>query len=211
VLPGAGNVDDRALSPTGQRQYVEEEVTLAEALKGAGYKTGLFGKWHLGAHKDHGPTKQGFDEFIGLRGGFIDNYNHHFLHGRGFYDFYEGTEQVRAPGKYFPDLITARALKFIDKHKDEPFFAYVAFNIPHYPEQADPKFDERYQKLPEPRRSYAKMISTTDDHVGRVLDQLEKHGLREKTIVVFMSDNGHSTEQIRIRVALDGADTHSRG
>ena len=176
------------------------EVTLAEALKGAGYKTGLFGKWHLGAHRDHGPMKQGFDEFIGLRGGFIDNYNHHFLHGRGFYDFYEGTEPVKAPGKYFPDLITARALKFIDQYKDEPFFAYVAFNIPHYPEQCDPKYDDSYKELEEPRRSYAKMISTTDDHVGRVLAKLEEHKLREKTIIVFMSDNGHSTEQIQIRV-----------
>ena len=62
-----------------------EEVTLAEALKGAGYRTALFGKWHLGAHPDHAPTKQGFDEHFGIRGGFIDNYNHHFLHGEGFH------------------------------------------------------------------------------------------------------------------------------
>lgn len=176
------------------------EITLAEVLKDAGYHTGLFGKWHLGAHRDHGPTKQGFDEFIGLRGGFIDNYNHHFLHGRGFYDFYEGIMPVKAPGKYFPDLITARALQFIDKHKDGPFFAYLAFNIPHYPEQYDPKYKDAYANLEEPRRSYAKMISTTDDHVGRILAKLEEYKLREKTIIVFMSDNGHSAEDIKIRV-----------
>ena len=66
------------------RNMFREEVTIAEMLKQAGYRTGLFGKWHLGAHLDHGPTEQGFDEFIGLRGGFIDNYNHYFLHGNGF-------------------------------------------------------------------------------------------------------------------------------
>ena len=60
-----------------------EEVTLAEALKPAGYRTALFGKWHLGSHRNFGPKKQGFDEFFGLRDGFIDNYNHFFLHGIG--------------------------------------------------------------------------------------------------------------------------------
>ena len=69
-----------------------DEVTIADALHTAGYKTGLFGKWHLGAAADSGPTKQGFDEFFGLRGGFIDNYNHFFLHGGGFHDLYRGTQ-----------------------------------------------------------------------------------------------------------------------
>jgi arylsulfatase A-like enzyme len=79
-----------------------EEVTLAEALQSAGYRTALYGKWHLGAHRDYGPKEQGFDEFFGIRDGFIDNYNHYFLHGTGFHDLYEGTTPVRAPGEYFP-------------------------------------------------------------------------------------------------------------
>ena len=78
-----------------------EEITLAEVLKSAGYRTALFGKWHLGAHRDHGPKCQGFDEFFGIRDGFIDNYNHYFLHSTGFHDLYEGTEKVSADGKYF--------------------------------------------------------------------------------------------------------------
>ena len=181
------------------RNMFRQEVTIAEVLKSAGYRTALFGKWHLGADFDHGPTKQGFDEFFGLRGGFIHNYNHYFLHGTGFHDLYEGTKEVFARGKYFLDMVTDRAIRFIDKNKQSPFFMYVAFNIPHYPEQADKKFDYRYKNMKMPRRSYAKMISTTDDRMGRIIDSLEKHGLRDNTIVVFMSDNGHSTEDIRIR------------
>lgn len=172
-----------------------DEITLAESLREAGYRTALFGKWHLGAAATHGPTRQGFETFFGHRGGFIDNYNHHFLHGQGFHDLYEGTTEVFARDQYFPDLMTRRTLDYIDKHKDEPFFLYYAMNIPHYPEQADSKFDERYKSMPMPRQSYAKMVSTTDDRIGQVLDKLDELGLTEDTIVVFMSDNGHSAEE----------------
>ena len=172
-----------------------EEVTLAEALKPAGYRTGLFGKWHLGAHKDYGPKKQGFDEFFGIRDGFIDNYNHYFLHGKGFHDLYEGTTPVKAPGEYFPELMVKRSLKFIDQHKERPFFLYVPFNIPHYPEQALKKHEELYKDKKDPElRSYGAIMTTTDYYVGQIVDKLEEHGLRENTIVIFMSDNGHSEE-----------------
>ncbi len=181
------------------RNMFREEITLAEALRDSGYRTALFGKWHLGAHFDHGPTEQGFEEFFGIRGGFIDNYNHYFLHGNGYHDLYEGKKEVFARGKYFPDLITERALQYIDKNKDVPFFMYVAFNIPHYPEQADKRFDERYQDMKMPRQSYAKMISTTDDRMGRIMNRLDHHGITQNTIVVFMSDNGHSAETTKIR------------
>ncbi|MCH2182986.1 MAG: sulfatase-like hydrolase/transferase [Mariniblastus sp.] len=180
------------------RNLLQSEVTLAEALQTVGYKTALFGKWHLGAHADHGPTAQGFDQFFGLRGGFIDNYNHFFLHKNGFHDLYEGTEEVFAEGKYFPDMVTERALQFIDQNRKDPFLLVVAFNIPHYPEQADAKFDERYREMPMPRQSYAKIISTTDDRMGQIMARLDQHGLTERTVVVFMSDNGHSAEDYQI-------------
>lgn len=200
--PQRGNVNHwtqgNAKSEKGRNMFLEE-VTIAEVLKSAGYKTALFGKWHLGADLEHGPTKQGFDEFFGLRGGFIHNYNHYFLHGTGFHDLYEGTKEVFAPGKYFPDMVTERAIQFIDKNKDKPFFMYVAFNVPHYPEQSDKKFDDRYKDMKMPRQSYAKMISTTDDRMGKIIARLEKLDLRDDTIIVFMSDNGHSTEDIKIR------------
>ena len=185
-----------------------EEVTLAEALKSAGYRTALYGKWHLGAHKDYGPKMQGFDEFFGIRDGFIDNYNHYFLHGKGFHDLYEGTTPVKAPGEYFPELMTKRALKFIDENKCGPFFLYVPFNIPHYPEQSLKKFEAQYADMEdEARKSYGVIVSTTDYYIGLVLKKLEEHKLTDNTIVVFMSDNGHSEETgYRIRV-----DEHKSG
>jgi len=171
-----------------------EEVTIAEVLKSAGYKTGLFGKWHVGSHRDYGPTKQGFDEFFGIRNGFIDNYNHYFLHGQGYHDLYEGTTEVFKEGEYFPELMTDRALQFIEKNKANPFLLYVGFNIPHYPEQALAKHGELYKDLPMPRRSYAAIVTTTDYYVGLILEKLDELKLTENTIVIFQSDNGHSAE-----------------
>ena len=170
------------------------EVTLAESLRAAGYRTALFGKWHLGAAETHGPMRQGFETFFGHRGGFIDNYNHHFLHGRGFHDLYEGTTEQFMRGEYFPDLMTERAVEYVEQHRDEPFLMVVALNIPHYPEQADRRFYAMYEDMPMPRQSYARMVSTTDDRIGQVLAALDEQDLTEDTIIVFMSDNGHSAE-----------------
>ena len=170
------------------------EVTFAEAFKESGYRTALFGKWHVGSHRNHGPMKQGFDEFFGIRNGFIDNYNHHFLHGKGYHDLYEGTTEVFKKGSYFPELITNRALSFIEKNRETPFLLYLGFNIPHYPEQALPEHTAIYKELDMPRRSYAAMITTTDYYIGQVLEKLSQLGLTENTIVIFQSDNGHSAE-----------------
>ncbi len=183
------------------------EITFAEAFKKSGYRTALFGKWHVGSHRNHGPTKQGFDEFFGIRNGFIDNYNHYFLHGKGYHDLYEGTTEVFKKGSYFPELITDRALSFIEKNREAPFLLYLGFNIPHYPEQALPEHSALYQKLDMPRRSYAAMITTTDYYIGQVLEKLDQLGLTENTIVIFQSDNGHSAEDgVNIRY-----DDHTSG
>ena len=82
----------------------------------------------------------------------------------------------------------------------------AAFNVPHYPEQADSKFDSMYAQLPEPRRSYARIISTTDDRMGKILKKLDELGLRDETIIIFASDNGHSSESYKIKV-----DDHASG
>jgi arylsulfatase A len=176
------------------------EITLAEALKGAGYRTALFGKWHLGAAFGFGPTDQGFDEFFGLRDGFIDNYNHFFLHGRGYHDLYRGDEEDFEPGAYFPQLVVREAVRFLEANRDRPFFMYVGFNLPHYPEQAEKTYDALYERLPEPRRSYAKVVSTVDGHIGQIMRKLDDLKLSQNTIIAFASDNGHSSESAKISV-----------
>jgi len=175
-----------------------KEITIAEHLKDYGYTSGLFGKWHLGATMDHGPLDQGFDAFFGFRGGFIDYYTHEFLHAKWqkpqFHDLYRGKEEIFEDGKYFPDMQVAEANKFMEKNKNEPFFLYLPFNLPHYPEQPDTAFVAQYEHLKWPRSSYAPMITTVDNRIGQVLDKLDALGLRENTIIIYMSDNGHSTE-----------------
>lgn len=177
-----------------------DEITLAEVLKSDGYRTALFGKWHLGADLGHGPTSQGFDEFFGMRDGFIDNYNHYFLHGSGYHDLYRGTQEVFEGGRYFPNLIVREAMRFLEENRSRPFFMYVAFNLPHYPEQANEKYEAMYASLPMPRRSYAQAVSTVDDHMGQIMHKLEQLDLVDNTIIVFASDNGHSSERARISV-----------
>lgn len=204
--PQRGGVDNWVQgSPQGPKgvHLALDEVTLAEVLRDAGYRTALFGKWHLGAHPDHGPLKQGFDEFFGIRGGFIDNFNHHFLHGSGFHDLYQGDREVFAEGKYFPEMMVGRALEFIGKNRDRPFFLYAAFNLPHYPEQPLPEFTRLYADAADEKlRGYGPVISTTDHYIGLILNQLDRFDLSSNTIVVFMSDNGHSEETF-MRIAGD--------
>ena len=190
-----------------------DELTIAEILKDNGYRTGLIGKWHLGATPGYGPNEQGFDEFFGHLGGFIDNYSHKFLHStKGenppFHDLYHNHTEIFEDGKYYPDLLVREAHRFLEENKDRPFFMYAAFNIPHYPEQADPKFTEMYKDMPMPRRSYAAMVSTTDDRIGRILDKLDQLKLRDNTLIIWMSDNGHSTEN---NSAADGTNYGANG
>ena len=196
---------------SAQLNMKAEEVTIAEVLKSAGYATGLFGKWHLGAKIGHGPLDQGFDRFFGHLGGFIDNYRHYFLHGRGYHDLYDDNEEIFRKGEYFPRMMMDEALAFIEAKKKEPFFAYIAFNLPHYPEQPIAKYADAYADLPMPRQSYARVISTVDDYVGEVLDKLVEIGQEENTIVILMGDNGHSRENKAPIDIDDHASGFSRG
>lgn len=182
------------------------EVTIAEVLKKNGYKTALFGKWHLGAALGNGPIEQGFDQFFGFRGGFIDNYVHYFLHGEGFHDLWNNNEEIFERGKYFPTMMTEKAMDFMEQNRKQPFFLYLAFNLPHYPEEPDSSFVPMYDKLSWPRKSYAPVVSTVDDKIGQILDKIESLGLRDNTVIFYMSDNGHSTEDTKIK-----SDHHNSG
>lgn len=208
--PQRSNVNSWTQSTVGSgkgRNLALEETTLAETFREAGYATALFGKWHLGGHPDHRPLQQGFDEFFGFLVGFIDNYHHFGGHARALHDLWDGNEEVFLRGSYFPDLIADRAVTFIARHQEQPFFLYYSLNLPHYPEQPAPPYADAYADLPEPRRSYAQVVSTADHYLGRVLGTLDRYGLTDNTIVIFMSDNGHSAEDYQIKAADYGAGT----
>lgn len=186
-----------------------DEITIAEMLKGAGYATGIFGKWHLGDQPEFLPTRQGFDEFFGLPYShdihpFHTNDKKHHFPPLPLMELEKVIEE-EPDADYLTKRITERAVDFIDRHKDEPFFLYVPHPIPHRPIHMSPPFME---EIPEPIKNklkdeqcidyetrdkiYKYSISEIDWSVGQILDALKKNGIDEKTVVIFTSDNGPS-------------------
>jgi arylsulfatase A-like enzyme len=166
------------------------ETSLARMLKGAGYATALFGKWHLGYRPEFGPNAHGFDEFFGLLSGNVDHYSHKEVNGEP--DWYDNTKPVEVAG-YSTDLITARAVAFIDRHAREPLFLYVAYNAVHWPFQPPGK-PQDVRSLPTwhdgTRKDYGAMVEAVDAGVGKILAALDRHGLADDSLVVFTNDNG---------------------
>ena len=159
------------------------EITLAEMLGGAGYATGLVGKWHLGHGGGRGPLDQGFQSFLGFqsffghKGSCIDNWSHFFYwSGPNVHDLWRDEEEVWEEGVHFGDLIVREARRFLADHREHPFFIFVPFNSPHYPLQGKRDWRERYADLPSPRRHYAALLSTLDEQVGEILAALDEFG-----------------------------------
>ena len=194
----AGCPGNAGASPKSKGGLPGAEFTVAEMFKGAGYKTAHIGKWHLGYQPEMSPNAQGFDYSFGHLVGCIDNYSHfYFWKGPNRHDLYRNGEEVFHNGEFFPDLMVKEASAFIDQNKDQPFFMYFAMNLPHYPYQGDTKWLEYYQEkeIPYPRDLYAAFLSTQDERIGQLLKKLDDLDLRENTIIIFQSDNGHSTEE----------------
>ena len=167
-LPGRPDARSQMLlHPEIVQNLPSSEVTLAERFKALGYATAITGKWHLGNAPGSKPTDQGFDEAFLPPGA-----------SRPSAD--EGGKSEYA--------ITKKAIDFIDRHKDEPFFLYVAHFTPHIVLAAKPELIEKNRDAFHP--TYAAMMETLDDVVGMVLDAIDRNGLTENTIVVFTSDNG---------------------
>lgn len=187
MLTGRHHVRLRVLNTTSGLETMHgEEVTLAEALKPAGYVSGCFGKWHNGANHPTTARGQGFDEFFGFVGGFFSNYFDPALEHDGFTAVRKG---------FITDVLADAAMGFIEKNRSQPFFCYVPFNACHSPMQAPDGLFAKYTKLgfePKTAAVYA-MIENLDANVGRVLVKLDSLGLAENTIVIFASDNGPNT------------------
>ncbi len=165
-----------------------DEVTIAELLKARGYATGLVGKWHLGYSKKFWPLQQGFDEHFGFISGWADYYTHNYRKEAGNW-MVRGNERKDEPG-YLTELFKGEAVSFINRHAKQPFFLYVAFNAPHDPILAPEEYVARSK-----RGVYGAMVECLDDAVGTILAAIHKSKLADKTLVIFMSDNGAERKQ----------------
>jgi arylsulfatase A len=167
------------------------ETTIADRLKGAGYATGAFGKWHLGYKDEYNPTKRGFDEYFGELLGHADFYRHVYFDGTPA--LRDGLQRVQREG-YFTDLVNERAAKFIRDHATRPFFLYVphlAVHAPFQPPDAPQSpMVTRENMLVGSRAIYKAMLERVDVGVGMILRELERLGIADNTLVVFSSDNG---------------------
>ena len=170
-----------------------EHPTLASLLRDAGYATALSGKWHMGFLPHFGPLKSGYQEFFGPMSGGVDYFTHR--DGTGAVDLYEGEREVERLG-YLTDLISDRAVSFIQEKRTKPFLLSVHYTAPHWPweTRADEAEARRIGKLYHfdggSVQTYLAMIRHMDEGVGRILAALKKAGADENTLVVFTSDNG---------------------
>jgi arylsulfatase A-like enzyme len=180
-------------------------TSLPALLKTNGYATGLVGKWHLGSKPEFGPIAHGFDEFYGFLGGAHSYYTNRAelaRVGAGAPDLFENTTPVEATG-YLTDEITRRAVSFITRHADGPFFLEVAYNAVHWPFQppdrpsteAERRAGRPLRQMPDDsvtatRQDYVRMLERADQGVGEILAALDQRGLTNNTLVVFTNDNG---------------------
>lgn len=170
------------------------ERTLADAMKRAGYVTGLVGKWHLGLEPRFHPNARGFDDFFGFLGG-----GHRYMDWKPGKDYesvllHDATEVPGIEKRYLTDVFSDEALRFVEQNRARPFFLYLAYNAPHTPVQATPEYLARVPALTGRRQVYAAMLVALDDGVGRLLAKLEELGLEQDTLVLFITDNGGPLE-----------------
>ena len=172
----------------GYENMRTDEVTLAEVLKDNGYNTGCFGKWHNGGYFQQHPNRQGFDEFTGFCVGHLGYY----------FDalFLQNDEEVKSEG-YTTDFFTDKALDFITGNKNNQFFCYVSYNVPHSPFQVPENYFSKYNSigLDSTLSSVYGMVENMDYNIERILQKLDELNITENTIVIFFSDNGPNTDR----------------
>lgn len=176
-------------SPAYGKIFEDDTITLAQALRDSGYATSIVGKWHMGSPPDHTPLKYGFDTSYGYFHGQIDPYTHHYK--TGVPSWHRNDEYLDEKG-HATDLITDETVRIIESKHDKPFFLYVNYSVPHYPLDEPAEWTSMYDDtIAEPsRRLFAASITHMDHGIGRIVEALDEKGLRENTLIVFVSDNG---------------------
>ena len=210
----------------GGATMASNEVTIAEMLKKVEYKTGIFGKWHLGDNYPSRPSDQGFDEsVIHLSGGMgqVGDVTTYFNGETSYFDptLWHNNQQEAYKG-YCSDIFTEQAIKFIEANKESPFFCYLAFNAPHTPLQVPEKYYQQYKNIDpssgfendsrpfskmtekdkeDARKVYA-MVTNIDDNLGKLFKKLDELNIDDHTLVIFMTDNG--PQQVRYVSGMKG-------
>lgn len=171
-----------------------DQVTVADLLRKRGYRTALFGKWHLGDADRYHPTRRGFDEFYGFRGG--DRSYFAYPNGAPHHDkrIERGFGKYEEPAAYLTDVLAAEANGFIERNKDRPFFAMISFTAVHTPMEALKEDLAQFPQLSGDRQKVAAMTLALDRASGAVTSKLRKLGLLENTIIIFSNDNGGPTD-----------------
>lgn len=168
-----------------------DEKIMPQFFKDAGYATGIFGKWHLGDQYPFRPGDRGFDESLVSGGGGVGQTPDHW--GNDYFDdTYSRNGQPEKQQGYCTDVWFENATRFIEKHRDDRFFCYVATNAPHSPYNVDPKYARPYLDagVPQPMANFYGMITNIDQNIGRLLAKLDEWKISDNTIVIFMTDNG---------------------
>jgi arylsulfatase A-like enzyme len=200
-----GRYPIRAGVPDNGPPLRPEEKTIASILKPAGYRTAIFGKWHLGNTPETVPNAHGFDQFFGFHAGCIDYYSHRYYWGEprtvNYHDLWRNRSEVFEDGQYSTELFTREAVRFIREAGRNPFFLYLPYNAVHYPMHAPEKYVARFPLLEPERRMYAALLAAVDDGVGQVMDAVAATGNSESTLVFFTADNGATREA---RAGLNG-------
>jgi autotransporter-associated beta strand protein len=176
-----------ASNPAGMGGMPVGERTMGDRFKASGYVTGMIGKWHVGGESGMRPYERGFDETFWhpIGGVLLPDPNTGFLK-----DIYRGAVQVQE-SEYSTDAFGREAVDFIGRHREQPFFLYVAFVPPHLPQEAKPEDLAKFAHVTDvKRRTMLAMMASLDENVGRVLDKLREENLEEDTLVFFVSDNG---------------------
>ena len=162
---------------------------LASMLKSRGYFTAISGKWHLSLQIENGPRQYGFDSSYGYLHGQIDPWSHEYKSGDRTW---HRNDQFTHDEGHATDLIAAEAVRLIEQKREQPFFLYVAFSVPHTPLSEEPKWTSPYKKKfeEETRQLVAASISHMDEAIGKIIVALDRAGLRKNTLLIFTSDNG---------------------
>ena len=172
----------KMIPPENETRLPLSEITIADALREAGYRTAMFGKWHLGTDEAYLPSNRGFDEALTFPEAYL------------YFGFTTRPPMNVSPGTYLTDFLTDQAIRFIEENRDRPFFLYLPHFAVHAPLRAKEDVISHYRQK-EPVGGfqdpvYAAMIHSVDEGVGRIMSSLDEIGLSQNTVVIFYSDNG---------------------